>query len=276
MIGAIIGDIVGSRFEFNNIRTKDFKLFSDKCTFTDDTVLTLAIARAIMESKDNFEDLSMNTIKYMKLYGKQYTNMGYGAHFYSWLYSDSTEPYNSCGNGSAMRVSAVGWIAKSMEECKNLSKKVTEVTHNHRDGILGAECTACCIYLARNGASKEEIKKFVQTNYYDLNFTIEELQKTKNYFDVVCQQTVPQAIQCFLESKSFEDCIRNTICITGDSDTLGAIAGSIAEAYYGVSNEMKETALSYLTNHLKKDYTDFMQFLQTKQNSNNLSQLKQI
>ena len=264
MYGAILGDIVGSRFEFHNIRTKDFEFFSDDCYFTDDTVLTLAIARAILLCEGNYEKLGKYTIKCMRAYGKHYTHRGYGDNFKQWLYDDTMGPYNSCGNGSAMRVSAVGWIAKSMEECMELSRKVTEVTHNHKDGILGAECIACCIFLARNGATKEEIKRFVQMNYYDLSFTVAELQKTKHYFDVVCQQTVPQAIQCFLESESFEDCIRNTICITGDSDTLGAIAGSIAEAYYGVSDEMKEKALSYLPKRLVQDYNDFMNFIKNR------------
>ena len=249
MLGAIIGDIVGSIYEFNNIKSKDFPLFSDKCLFTDDTVMTIAISKAIMECNDDFSDLSFKAEYYMRKLGRLYPNCGYGGRFRNWIFSDIMTAYNSYGNGSAMRVSSCAWAGKSLEEVKMLSRMVTEVTHNHEEGIKGAEAVAVCIFLARNKETKEKIKDYINKNYYCLNFTLDEIRSTYK-FNATCKETVPQAIIAFLEANSFEDAIRNAISIGGDSDTLAAITGSIASAYYNIPNEIKAKALTYLDDWL--------------------------
>ncbi len=250
MIGAIFGDIVGSVYEFNNIKTKDFELFSKRCFFTDDTVMTVAVADALLqlEGKDDIELFKQILIKTMHRYGKQYPDAGYGGRFGHWLYMEHTEPYGSYGNGSAMRVSPVAWYADSLEKAIAYAKASAEVTHNHPEGIKGAIVTAGATYLARTGANMEQIKEFVG-RYYDMNFTLNEIRPTYR-FNETCQDTVPQAMQAFLESTSFEDAIRNGISIGGDSDTLCAICGAVAEAYYGLSNEEKHRAASYLDEKL--------------------------
>lgn len=253
MLGAIIGDIVGSRFEFHNHRSKDFKLFADDCFFTDDSVMTLAVAKAIMSCKPDYSDLSEQAINCMQEVGRPYPNCGFGLGFLRWMYSDNPQPYRSYGNGAAMRVSPCGFIAKSLEEARILSRKVTEVTHNHPEGIKGAEATAVCIYLARVGKSITEIGDYVRANYYPLDFTLDEIRPTYR-FNETCQDTVPQAIEAFLESTSFEDAIRNAISVGGDSDTLAAITGGIAEAYYGISSNIAQRALSYLDDRLLAIY----------------------
>ncbi len=252
VIGAIIGDIVGSRFEFNNYRKKDFKFFSDDCYFTDDTVMTLAVAKAINETED-IELLHKEVTTIMQKIGRQYPNCGYGGRFYNWMFSDKPYPYNSFGNGSAMRVAFCGEIASTLEQAIRLSYEVTRVTHNHYEGIKGAEATAVCVFLARTGKSKKEIGKYIKRHYYDLDFTIDEIRPTYR-FNETCQQTVPQAIQAFLESESFEDAIRIAVSVGGDSDTLAAITGSIAGAYYGVSEEFEDSAMSYLDDNLQYIY----------------------
>ena len=252
MIGAIIGDIVGSRFEFDNIKTKNFDLFTSDCDFTDDTVMTLAIGKAFIRRKeDNFKQILINT---MHEVGNKYQDCGYGGRFLDWVVYECTEPYNSCGNGSAMRVSSVGWYAKTLAEAEELAKISAEVTHNHPEGIKGAQAVAGAIFLAKTGVSKEEIRQYV-TNYYTLDFTLDEIRPTYEY-EIVCQTSVPQAIQAFLESTDFEDAIRNAISIGGDSDTVAAICGSIAEAYYGVDEDLRETALSYLDDYLLDIYEE--------------------
>lgn len=256
MIGAIIGDIVGSRFEFNNHRSKDFKLFTNDCFVTDDTLMTIAVARGLINFKDNYNNVSESTIKdnvirYMLEIGRKYPGCGYGARFYNWIYYNA-KPYNSYGNGSAMRVSACGWIGKTLEDTKYLAKLTAEVSHNHPEGIKGAQVTASCIYLARNRYTKKDIKAFV-SDYYNMDFTLDKIRSTYR-FNETCQKTVPQAIEAFLESDSFEDAIRNAISIGGDSDTLAAITGSIAEAYYGVPYNIKQKAESYMDNTLKTYY----------------------
>ena len=239
MLGAIIGDIVGSRFEFNNIKSKDFELFDKRCCFTDDTVLTIAVAEALLENKGE------DTQNYLKKWGKKYPDAGYGTRFSLWLFSHDSKAYNSCGNGSAMRVSACGFFGKTEKETEEYAKKVTEVTHNHPEGMKGAIVTAMCIYYARMKKSKEFIKKYV-SKYYDLNFDYEELRSTYTHGPEICQVTVPQAIYCFLISKDFEDCVRTTISIGGDCDTTAAISCAIAEAYYGIPEDIKKQALTYL------------------------------
>lgn len=253
MIGAIIGDIVGSRFEFDNIKTKDFELFDRECMFTDDTVMTIAIGKALCDYRG--EDFKTHLVKTMHEVGNKYLNCGYGGRFLDWMKHRSTMPYNSCGNGSAMRVSAVGWYAKTLEEAEVLATLTAEVTHNHPEGIKGAVSIAGAIWLARNGKTKDEIKKYIVDNYYALDFTLDEIRPTYDY-EITCQKSVPQAIQAFLESENFEDAIRNAISIGGDSDTVAAITGSIAEAFYGVDEEIRETALSYLDDYLLSIYEE--------------------
>ncbi len=221
-LGAIIGDVVGSRFEFHNLRSKDFELITKESNFTDDTIMTIAVMDALIDKKKNITDT-------IKKYGLKYFS-SYGVAFQMWLYSNNKKPYNSFGNGAAMRVSSVGWLANSEDDVKKLSRYVTEVTHNHPEGIKGAEITAMCVYYARMGKSKEFIKNYV-SEYYNLDFDYKDL--VKNYkFNETCQETVPQAVYCFLISKDFEDCLRTCVSIGGDSDTLAAISCSIAEAYY--------------------------------------------
>ena len=228
MLGAIIGDIVGSRFEFNNIKSKDFELFTKESKYTDDTVMTLAVCD-VLQNGNIFN--KQEIIDIFKKWGRTYPNAGYGGMFYRWLFSDMRDSYNSYGNGAAMRISAVGWYASSEEEVKLFSDAVTEVTHSHKEGLKGAEVVAMCIYYARCGKSKEFIKDYV-SKYYDLNFDYDELVKTYYHGEEICQVTVPQAIYCFLISKDFEDCLRTTISIGGDCDTTAAISCAIAEAYY--------------------------------------------
>ncbi len=247
MMGAIIGDIVGSVYEWNNIKIKAFPLFQDKCFFTDDTVMTIAVAEGLMNGgeKDDFIDA-------MKKYGRMYPDAGYGGRFGSWLMTDSREPYRSWGNGSAMRTAAVGWWFDSMEETRAAAALAAGVTHDHPEGIKGAESTVAAIFLARTGHSKAEIKEYVEREFgYDLSRTLDEI-RPGYWFNESCQGTMPQAIIAFLESTDFEDAIRNAISLGGDSDTLAAITGSIAEAAYGVPQWIKDKAWEYLDEPLRE------------------------
>lgn len=256
MIGAIIGDIVGSRFEWNNHRSKDFELFTRECFATDDSIMTLAIGKALVESKNDWSDLGEQAVRCMQEVGRPYPRCGYGGRFWDWMYSDHPKPYNSFGNGAAMRVSACGFVARSLEEAKALSKAVTEVTHNHPEGLKGAEATVVAIYMARTGSTIEEIRDVIDQEYYPINFTLDEIRDTYA-FNETCQDTVPQALEAFFESNSFEDAIRNAISVGGDSDTLAAITGGIAEAYYGVPADLKEKAKTFLDNRLLEILTKY-------------------
>ncbi|MDR2634680.1 MAG: ADP-ribosylglycohydrolase family protein [Clostridiales bacterium] len=256
MIGAIIGDIVGSRFEFNNIKTKKFDLFGSGCCYTDDSVMSLAIAKAILESDGDKSKLGATAERLMRKLGREYLCCGFGGMFFNWLLSEDPKPYKSFGNGSAMRVSACGFAAKNVEEAKELSKAVTEITHNHPEGIKGAEAVAVCVFLAKEGCSRRQIGEYVKKNYYPINFTLNEIRATYK-FNETCQKTVPQAIAAFLESTSFEDAIRNAVSIGGDSDTLGAIAGAIAEAFYGVPDRIRSGTRPYLDDTLYNILTEF-------------------
>lgn len=218
--------------------------------------MSLAIAKAIMESKKDYSDLSKNAVKYMQEIGRRYPDSGYGVGFNNWLNSNSPQPYNSYGNGAAMRVSACGLVAKSLEEAKKLSGMVTGITHNHPEGLKGAEATAVTIYLARTGKSILEICDYVDKHYYKMNFTLDSIRESYK-FNETCQDTVPQAIMAFIESNSFEDSIRNAISIGGDSDTLAAITGSIAEAYYGIPTDLRKHAITFLDETLLKILIDF-------------------
>lgn len=247
MIGAVIGDIVGSVYEWNNIKTKEFPLFQDKCFFTDDTVMTIAVAEGLMNGgeKDDFIDA-------MKKYGRMYPNAGYGRRFGSWLLTDSREPYHSWGNGSAMRTAAVGWWFNSLEETQAMAALAAGVTHDHPEGIKGAVGAAAAIFLARTGHSGAEIREYVERKFgYDLSQTLDEIRPGYR-FSERCQDTVPQAMIAFLESTDFEDAIRNAISLGGDSDTLAAITGGIAEAAYGVPREFKDKAWEYLDEPLRE------------------------
>ena len=249
MLGAIAGDIIGSRFEWNNIKSRDFELFTKDCFITDDSVMTLAVAKALLTSRPGFEDLSTQAVRWMREIGRLYPDRGYGLRFEDWLYSDDPRPYGSFGNGAAMRVSPCAWAAGSLEEVKRLSRAVTEVTHNHPEGLLGAEAVAAAAYLARTGAEKEEIRRVITENYYPLDFTLDEIRECYG-FDGTCQGSVPQALQAFFESESFEDAVRNAVSIGGDSDTIAAITGSVAECYYGIPKSIRNRALKYLDERL--------------------------
>lgn len=281
MLGAIIGDIVGSVCEWHNIKTKDFPLFRNDCFFTDDTVMTIATADALMSGgkKDDFIDL-------YKKWGRLYPNSGYGGRFGEWIHSENREPYNSWGNGSAMRVSPCAWIMNcgfyGRTGCwpSNGWETVTncaEVTHNHPEGVKGAQATAAAIFMCRfyfggwefdygNDAKnpdewKADIKKMIENNIgYDLSKTLDEIRPTYR-FNESCQETVPQAIIAFLESTDFEDAIRNAISLGGDSDTLAAITGSIAEAAYGIPEWMKVKALTYLDEPMRDVLRRWREFL---------------
>lgn len=250
MLGAIIGDIAGSIYEFNNIKTTDFPIIDDNCFFTDDTVMTIAVAEALLKGERNEIKTEKEMIKAFKKYGKLYPDAGYGNRFKEWLVSSDQKPYNSFGNGSAMRVSPVAWYFHSLEKVEAFAEISAKVTHDHEEGIKGAKATAAAIFLARNGRPKDYIKRYIELKYkYDLNKTLDEIRPTYK-FDSTCQGTVPVAICVFLESESFEDTLRKAISMGGDSDTLAAIACSIAEGFYPVPNDIKERALSKLDKKL--------------------------
>ncbi|GMO15767.1 MAG: ADP-ribosylglycohydrolase family protein [Termitinemataceae bacterium] len=224
IIGAIAGDIIGSAYEFNNVKSLDFKMFHKGTYFTDDSVLTIATMDALL-----------NQTGYTQAYqyfSRKYPHRGYGGNFKSWIYSDKPKPYNSWGNGSAMRTSPIGWYCDSIDDVLDEARKSAEVTHNHPEGIKGAQAAAAAVYLARTGKSKDEIKRFIVNMFdYNLNRTIDEIRP--NYdFDVSCQGSVPEAIIVFLESTDFENAVRLAVSIGGDSDTIACVTGGIAEAFY--------------------------------------------
>ena len=256
MLGAIIGDIVGSRFEWHNYKSKDFEFLNYQCFFTDDSVMSLALCKALLQSGNGFADLSEQAITCMREFGKNYPHAGYGGGFSSWLLSVNPQPYNSFGNGAAMRVSGCGYVANSIEEAKRLSKAVTEVTHNHPEGLKGAEAVAVAVFLARSGWNLLEIRDYIVKNYYRIGFTLDSIREEYD-FDVTCQGSVPQALEAFFESTDFEDAIRNAISIGGDSDTIAAITGAVAEAYYGIPTEIRKHALTFLDERLLAILVEF-------------------
>ena len=261
VMGAIVGDLVGSRFEFDNRKSKNFRFLVPpgeegrcNCFFTDDTVMTLAIAEALFKWRQNGarsdEELSNLAVNSMQTFGRKYPRAGYGGRFRRWLTESTPKPYNSWGNGAAMRVSACGCASLSLDEVKRMSAAVTRVTHNHPEGFKGAEATAVAVCLARQGKSKDEIRKVIVRDYYSLDFRLDEI-RASYCFDESCQGTVPFALEAFFESESFEDSIRNAISIGGDSDTLGAICGAVAGAYYGVPDEIRAKAFTFLPRRLR-------------------------
>jgi len=256
MLGAIIGDIAGSRFERHGIKTGGFEFFHPACRFTDDSVLTCAIARAILDAQGNEERLGALAARSMRCLGRLYPDAGYGGMFRKWLRDDAMGAYNSFGNGAAMRVSPCGYAARTLGEAKRLSALVTEVTHNHPEGLRGAEAAAVCVFLAREGKGKPGIRGYVHDNYYPMNFSLDEIRSACK-FDTTCQSTVPQAIMAFLESGSFEGAIRNAVSLGGDSDTLAAIAGGIAGAHYGIPPAIRARGIEFLDERLRAILGDF-------------------
>lgn len=268
MLGAIIGDICGSVYEFNNCKDYDkIVLFKKGCFPTDDSVMTVAVAQALMDyesyngpkgaREDALENMLVHSMRY---YGNIFPMAGYGGRFINWLFESDPSPYGSFGNGSAMRVSSAGWLYDSMEETLKMAEITAKVTHNHPEGIKGAKAVAGAVYLARKGGSKAEIKEFVESLGYDLSFTIDDIRPTYR-FNETCQKSVPQGIKCFLESTDFEQCIRLTISLGGDCDTTAAMSGAIAEAYYGIPEWMKERALTYLPDPMLTQYRRFEQIM---------------
>ena len=247
MKGAIIGDIVGSIYEFHNIKTKDFPLFTERNRYTDDTVMTCAVADGLMYAMKNASDLWDTLAEFMHKYGRTYRHRGYGGRFKKWLISDDPQPYNSLGNGAPMRCSAAGWVAGTPEKAFELGMYTAAPTHNHPEGMKAAGITAMLIWHAHHGATKEELRTIAEKAY--MLPALEEIRPTYK-FDVSCQGTMPVAISAFLESNSFEDAIRNAVSVGGDSDTIAAITGSIAEAFYVVPDDIWKKASRYLPNHL--------------------------
>ena len=258
MYGAILGDIIGSPYEFDmGNKTKDFSLFSEGSHFTDDTVMTIAVAEALLDAPDDEEVIRHRLIDAMQKYGKRYPHAGYGGMFRRWLRAKDPQPYNSWGNGSAMRVSSVAWLYNDIDTVRRIARLSAEVTHNHPEGIKGAEATASAIFLGRAGHGKAEIKAYIENEFhYDLSRTCDEIRPS--YYHVEsCQETVPEAITAFLEGESFEDVIRTAVSLGGDCDTLTAIAGSITEGFYGVPEELQQACMERLSDDLRNVLAKF-------------------
>ena len=258
MLGALIGDIAGSPYEWSNCKSKDFPLLEPRCRMTDDSVMTAAVASAVlMGDLENLDAFRQNIITEMRRLGNQFPGLGYGPRFERWLKAEDPQPYHSLGNGSAMRVSPVAWAAESLSQCLALAKASAEVTHDHPDGIAGACCVAGAVYLARTGADKEAIRDHV-TRYYPLNFTLDEIREAYQ-FDVSCAGSVPQAMEAFLEAADFEDAIRGAVSIGGDSDTIACMAGAVAAAFYGIPRDIREAALPFLEGEVRNIFDRFIQ-----------------
>ena len=251
MLGAIVGDTVGSVYEWHNIKTTEFPLFGEASTWTDDSVMTVAVAHALLDCYDGTALSAAGLVQKMQSYGRMYPEAGYGGKFRRWIKSPYPKPYNSYGNGSAMRVSPVAWVSDDLARVESLAKTTAEVTHDHPEGIRGAQATAACVLMARLGATNEQIRAYVEERYeYYLGFKLDDIRPLYG-FDVSCQGSVPQAIVAFLESDSFEDAIRLAVSIGGDSDTIAAIAGSIAQARYGIPSWIAQEAERRLTDHMR-------------------------
>ena len=253
MYGAVLGDIIGSRFEFDTgDQRTDFELFTSRDYFTDDSVMTAAVAEALLSAdKDDEKDIKDRLIECMQRWGRKYPDAGYGARFIHWIFSDDPRPYGSYGNGSAMRVSAAGWLYDSLEKTRQIARYTSEVSHDHSEGIKGAECTAAVIYLSRTGRSKEYIKDYVIREFgYDLSETLDELRRRHRH-DESCMDSLPKALISFFEGNSYEDVIRKAVSLGGDTDTIAAIAGGMAEGYYEIPEELISKGNEYLTADLK-------------------------
>ena len=264
MYGAILGDIIGSPYEFDRgAKTKDFPLFDKGAQFTDDTVMTIAVAEAFLDMTPEMDDTERRFLLVRKLraWGNGYPHAGYGYRFRQWLRSPHPVPYGSYGNGSAMRVSAAGWLFDDLDTTLAMARLSAEVTHDHPEGIKGAEATAAAIFMARTGHTKEAIRDYITENFhYDLTRTCDEIRPGYHHVES-CQETVPEAITAFLEGEDFEDVIRTAVSLGGDCDTLTCIAGSMAEAFYGVPEELKTECRNRLDEHLLKVLDRFQQRL---------------
>ncbi len=260
MLGAIIGDIAGSRFEFDRgDKSRDFEFFTSECEITDDTVMTIAVAEALMDAGlDSGEDkIKEELIASMKKWGKKYPGAGYGGRFRGWVLSDDPKPYGSYGNGSAMRVSPAGWLYETMDRTREVARWTAEITHNHPEGVKGAESLAAAIFLARNGKTKEEIRSYIETEFgYDLSRTLDEIRPTYHHVED-CMRTLPEAFECFLEADSYENTIRNVMYIGGDTDTLAAIAGALAEAFFGIPLVISSYAVRFIPDEIMDVYRRF-------------------
>ena len=253
IIGAICGDIIGSTRENHPIKTKDFDLFPRYSIFTDDTIMTLAVANWLFKDKSSQEVL----VEELQYFGNVYPGGGYGGRFMKWLLQENPKPYGSWANGSAMRVSPCAWVADSLNEAQDLARTSAIVTHNHPDGIKGALATCDAIYLARIGASKDEIKDHIEVRYrYDLSRSLDEIRPHYR-MHLACERSVPESIICFLEARDFEDTIRNAVSLGGDADTQAAIAGSIASAYWDVPDDIVSEVVNILDDRLLNVFIDF-------------------
>ncbi|WP_426348736.1 ADP-ribosylglycohydrolase family protein [Alloiococcus sp. CFN-8] len=274
MFGAVIGDIAGSIYEWNNIKTKDFILFEEGCHFTDETVINFAVANGLMRwrwederyllGKLSREVMKQYLTEEMQRLGRLYPLAGYAGMFQRWLIAKKPMPYRSLGNGAAMRVAPIAYVAASLEEAEELAKLCAEITHNHSEGIKGAVVVAGCIYLSINGADKEEIKAYAE-KFYDFSFTLDEIRPQYGY-NSSAEGSIPYAIAAFLEGSSFEDSLRNAISIGGDSDTIATITCAIAEGYYGIPEILKRRAMVYLKDtEFLEIYYSFMMTFQEEQ-----------
>ncbi len=262
MLGAIIGDIIGSPYEFTSDKSKDFELFRGDCRPTDDSIMTIAVGCACAQANCYNETNFKNILKRnMRELGRCYPDAGYGMYFYDWLMDDDEEAYDGYTNGSAMRVSPVAWAVDTLEDVERLAKWSAEITHSHPAGIRGAQAIAAAVFLARTGQDKDEIRAYIEENYYDLSFTLDGIRPGYKH-DMTCEGSVPQAIVCFLEAEDYEDAIRNAISLGGDGDTLAAMAGAIAEAYFGIPEEIQEEAFRYLDEQLTESYLEYSEQLQ--------------
>ena len=261
MIGAIIGDIVGSKYEWHNWKDKRFVLFDrEECRPTDDTVLTLAVAEALRISNGDASLLGREAETQLRKFGRLYPHAGYGGKFRQWLRADRPEPYGSFGNGAAMRVSPCGWAARSEREAAEFACAVTEVTHDHPDAVKAAEAVPVSVFLLRTGTSVSDLRRIVGERWYELDFTIDEI-RPGYVFDSTCTGSVPQAFEAFFEAAGFEDAVRNAVSVGGDSDTIAAIAGSLAEAAFGVPENIRKEGLSYLDPFQTDVLADFEEFV---------------
>ena len=261
MLGAIIGDVVGSIYEFDSDKTKEFQLFVPGCRPTDDSVLTICVGCACAEANCYDEhDFKKTLIEKMHEIARRYPDAGYGRLFYLRLIDDNGTPYDGNTNGSAMRVSPCAWAVNTLKHVEQLAKWSAEITHSHPEGIKGAQAVAAAIFLARTGKSKDEIRTYIEENYYDLDCTVEEIRPGYSH-NMTCEGSVPQAIVCFLEANDYEDTIRNAVSLGGDGDTLACIAGSIAEAYFGIPEELEEEVFNYIDEDLTEYYFEYSQYL---------------
>lgn len=245
MYGAILGDIIGSPYEFDRgNKSKDFEMFEGDAGFTDDTVMTIAVAEALTATLgEDDEEIKESLVYSMRRWARKYPDAGYGGRFRKWLASTDPKPYGSYGNGSAMRVSSAGWLYDTLEETLHAAKLTAEVTHDHPEGIKGAQATAAAIFMARTGSSKDDIRNYIVSEFgYDLSRTCDEIRPAYKHVES-CQETVPEAITAFLEGESFEDVIRTAVSLGGDCDTLTCIAGSIAEAFYGIPENLLDECI---------------------------------